>query len=361
MKILFFIESLQAGGKERQIVELIKGLKIFPDIQCELVLIRKDIHYTDIFNLNIKIHYIERKYLKKDPSLFFKFYLIARKFKPDIIHVWGNMVAIYAIPTKLLLKIPIINFQIQNAPLKVASGFLSYKITFTFSDILIANSKAGLKSYNAPKGKSMVIYNGFNFNRIEDLKIPEKVREKFNISTKHVVGMVASFSPKKDYGTYIKGAQQVLDKNSDITFLCVGAGADGSYRKLVKPEFGNKIRFLGQQQNVESIMNICDIGVLATYTEGIANAIMEFMSLGKPVLATDGGGTKELIKDGETGFLVKPKSPEELASKIEYLLDNDKNASNMGEKGRERIRKDFSMEKMINSFVGLYKSIEDSL
>lgn len=360
MKILFFIESLHPGGKERRLVELLKGLSKFEDISMELALTRRDIHYTDIFNLNIKIHYIERKYLKKDPSLFFKFYRIARQFNPDIIHVWGNLAAVYAIPTKILLKIPLINSQITDAPLHVKGGLLSYKITFPFSDIIIANSKAGLKSYNTPEGKSRVIYNGFDFNRIGDLRIPEKVREEFNISTKHVVGMVASFSPLKDYGTYIKAAQQVLNKNSDIIFLCVGAGDDSTYRKLVKPEFNNRIKFLGPQQNVESIINICNIGVLATYTEGIANSIMEFMALGKPVVATDGGGTGELINDDETGFLVKPKSPEELASKIEYLLDNDEIASNMGEEGKERIRKEFSMEEMINSFVGLYKTIKDS-
>ena len=361
MKILFFSESLHAGGKERRLVELLKGLSKFEDISMELALTRRDIHYTDIFNLNVKIHYIERKYLKKDPSLFFKFYRIAREFKPDIIHVWGNMVAVYAIPAKILLKIPLINNQITDARLHVKGGLLSYKITFPFSDILIANSKAGLKSYNAPEGKSRVIYNGFDFNRFVNLRNPSDVREKLNISTRHVVGMVASFSLLKDYGTYIKAAQQVLNKNSDITFLCVGAGDDRSYRKLVEPEFIKKIRFLGLQQNVESIMNICDVGVLCTYTEGISNSIMEFMALGKPVVATDGGGTKELIKDGETGFLVKPKSPEELASKIEYLLDNDEIASNMGEKGKERIKQEFSMKKMVNSFVGLYETIEDSL
>ena len=354
MKILFFIESLRAGGKERQIVELIKGLKIYSDIQCELVLTRKDIHYKGIFSTGIKIHYIVRKYIKKDPRLFFMFYRICKQFKPDIIHVWGNMVAIYAIPSKILLKIPIINFQIQDAPLYVKGGLLSHKVTFPFSDLIIANSKAGLKSYNAPEGRSRVIYNAFDFSRLADLRNPSDVREEFNISTRHVAGMVASFSLLKDYGTYIKAAQQVLNKNSDITFLCVGAGDDSTYRKLVKPEFVNRIRFLGPQQNVESIMNICDIGVLATYTEGISNALMEFMSLGKPVIATDGGGTGELIKDGETGFLVEPKSPEELASKIEYLLDNNKLASMMGEKGKERIKKEFSIEKMINSFVDLY-------
>jgi len=357
MKTLFFIESLHSGGKERRLVELLKNLSKYEDISMELVLTRSYIHYTDIFNLDVKIHYIERKHFKKDPSLFFKFYRLARKFKPDIIHVWGNLAAIYAIPTKIILRIPLINSQITNAPLHVNSGLLSIKLTFPFSNFLIANSKAGIKSYSAPKSKSRVIYNGFDFDRIEHLETPEKMREKLNISTKHVVGMVASFSLLKDYVTYIQAAKEISKRNSDITFLCIGAGNNDSYRKLVLPEIANRIRFLGPQQNVESIMNICDIGVLATYTEGMSNSIMEYMALGKPVIATDGGGTKELIKNYVTGFLVKPRSPKELASKIEYLFDNEKIASNMGEKGRERIRQEFSIEKMIKEYLKMYNKV----
>jgi len=109
MRILFYIESLRSGGKERRLLELIKGLSKNKNIDMALVLTREDIHYTDVFDTGIKIYYTIRKGLKKDPRLFFKFYKIAKKVKPDIIHVWGNMVAVYAIPTKVLLRIKMVN------------------------------------------------------------------------------------------------------------------------------------------------------------------------------------------------------------------------------------------------------------
>lgn len=132
--------------------------------------------------------------------------------------------------------------------------------------------------------------------------------------------MVASFSNYKDYRTYIQAANRVLNKVNYITFLCIGSGDDKTYRELVDPESKKFVKFLGRQENVESIMNICNIGILLTYTEGISNSIMEFMALGKPVIATDGGGIKELIIDRETGFLIPPKSPMVLAEKIIVLL-----------------------------------------
>jgi hypothetical protein len=164
MKVLFFIESLRAGGKERRIIELLKGLRRFPDVQVELVLTRNEIHYHEFHELGIPLHIIERKLLKKDPLLFLKFYHIARKFKPDLIHVWGHMVAVYAVPTVWKLGIPLLNNEITDAT--PGQKLLGKDIVFNASTKIIANTKAGLKAYGAPAEKSGVIYNGFNFNRL---------------------------------------------------------------------------------------------------------------------------------------------------------------------------------------------------
>jgi len=312
MKVIFFIESLHSGGKERLLLELCKGLV--------------------------------------------KFYKICKSYEPDIIHVWGNMVAIYSILAKVILKIPLVNNQIVNAPLKIKKGLLSYKTTFLFSDIIVANSYAGLDAYNAPKDKSIVIYNGIDLNRLKNTTSPLKIRGKFGITSKFVVGMLATFSRTKDYTTYILAAKDILKKNKDVTFLCIGSGDDKNFKKIVDSQLYNKIKFLGFQDDVESILNICDIGVLSTFTEGISMAIMEFMTLGKPVVATDGGGTKELIVDGETGLLVRPRSKEELSAKIEFLLQNEKKAVSMGIKGKKRIQENFSLKKMVENYIRLYES-----
>lgn len=358
MKILFFIDSLRSGGREHRLVELIKGLKDYPDIQCEIAIMSKDIHYQYIFKQDIKIHYLIRKW-KKDPKIFLKLYRLCKEFKPDIIHSWGSMPSVYALPIAKMLKIKFINAMISDAPYKLSiKALIRSKLTFPFSDVIVSNSNAGLKSYNAPKNKSFCIHNGFDFSRIVNLKNNEKIKLKFGIKTEKVMGMVGSFSAKKDYKTYILTAQKISTKRNNVIFLAIGDGINlEKCKEIVKPEFQNKIKFLGKQQNIESLINIFDIGVLSTYTEGISNVVMEYMALGKPVIVTDGGGTKELVANGKTGFLVKPESVEKLASKIEYLLDNAKIATDMGEKGREKIKKEFSLEKMTNSYVNLYKSL----
>jgi glycosyltransferase involved in cell wall biosynthesis len=363
MKVLFFIESLRAGGKERRIVELLKGLKKYPDVEVELVLTRKEIHYQEFYDLNIPLHVIERKFLKKDPLLFIKFFKIARRFQPDLIHVWGHMVAVYAVPTVWKLNVPLLNNEITDAT--PGQKLLGKEIVFNASAKIIANTQAGLKAYNAPSEKSGVIYNGFNFSRLSQLPPPEEIRMKFKIATPYVIAMVATFSEYKDYKTYVKAALDVLTKRQDVTFLCIGEGDDSAFKAMVPAEYSENIRFLGRQNKVESIMNICDIGVLATdvrnHAEGISNALMEFMALSKPVIATNFGGSVELVVDSKTGFLVEPYDHLQLASRLLDLIQDDSLRLQMGKESNQRVHEQFSIEKMVTSFYQEYKRLTEEV
>ncbi len=354
MKILFFIESLRAGGKERRIVELLKGLSKLPDLSLELVLTRRDIHYEEVHSLGIPIHFVERRLIKKDPLVFFKFYNVAKKIRPDIIHVWGNMVAVYAVPTALRLGIPLINNQITDATGQRPPGI---DFTFRYSSRIIANTKAGLDAYRAPMEKSTVIYNGFNFTRLAKLRPVDEVRTQFQITTPLVVGMVATLSAYKDYPTYIRAAQQVLNHRNDVTFLCVGEGDPTQLKALISPENTKRIIFSGKQSGVESIMNICDIGVLVTdvkhHAEGISNALLEFMALGKPVIATNAGGSPELVTTG-AGFLIAAYDNSQLADKISKLLDDAGLRAQMGNKASAHVKERFNIRRMIDSFYAEY-------
>lgn len=363
MKVLFFIESLRAGGKERRIIELLKGLKRHPEVEVQLVLTRKEIHYQEFYELNIPLHIIERKFLKKDPLLFIKFYKIARKFQPDLIHVWGHMVAVYAVPTVWKLGVPLLNNEITDAT--PGQKLLGKDIVFNASTRIVANTKAGLKAYGAPVDKSGVIYNGFNFSRLKNLQGKEEIRAKFKLETPYVVGMVATFSPYKDYRTYIKAALQVLETRKDVTFLCIGDGDDSAFKAMVPAQYASRVLFLGKQNKVESIMNACDIGVLVTdvkhHAEGISNALMEFMALAKPVIATNFGGSVELIVHEQTGFLVEAYDHADLAGKISLLLNDEARRVGMGNASNKRVETEFSIDKMVSSFYEEYRALTEKV
>jgi glycosyltransferase involved in cell wall biosynthesis len=91
--------------------------------------------------------------------------------------------------------------------------------------------------------------------------------------------------------------------------------------------------------------------------EGISNAILEYMALGKPVVATRGGGTAEILLDGETGFLVNPKAVDELTQKLALLLDQPETAVVMGKAGADRVEKHFNLEDMAVRYADLYRRV----
>lgn len=360
MKILFFINTLDSGGKERRLTELMRALKFKQDIEFELVVMSNDIHYKEVFDLGINIHYITRK-TKKDISVFYRFYKLCRNYRPDIVHCWDSMTAVYLVPTCKLLHIKLVNGMVVDSPVKqniFNKYWLRAKLTFPFSDIIVGNSKAGLKAYKAPKNKSIVIYNGFNFDRTENLISKKIIKKQISTDSNYLIGMVASFSEKKDFETYYRAAKFLLNSRKDITFLAIGTGTDSVESKnLIDNQYIDHFRLLGKNSGVESFINAMDICVLSTFTEGISNSILEYMALEKPVVATSGGGTNEIVMDNKTGFLINPSNPKELAEKLEILLNDADLRTNMGLAGKERVMNEFSIDQMVRKYNDLYKII----
>ena len=111
--------------------------------------------------------------------------------------------------------------------------------------------------------------------------------------------------------------------------------------------------------HVESLINAADIGVLFSnkkvHGEGISNALIEYMALGKPVIANDAGGTKEIIENEINGYLLNDESEEEIANLINNLLNDPRKMEIMGKNSKERIYKDFTLERMGTAFEKIYQ------
>lgn len=355
IRILYIIDELGPGGAERRFIQLLKRLTE-KDLSAKVILLSDIVHYDEVYDLNTEIIKLQRK-IRFDPLIYPKLYKICKEWGPDIIHAWGSLPAIYAGPIAKILRIKLINAMIASAPLKLkAQQKLRALISFPFSDVIQSNSYAGLEAYGVSGEKGNVIHNGFDFERLQCLKNKDTVRAELCIGTRYIVGMVAGFHPLKDYESLIRSEKILLQKRDDVTFVCVGSGTKlENIKEMAK--FSDRIVFPGRRNDVESIVNVFDIGILSTYGEGISNSIMEYMALGKAVIAAEGGGTRELVVDGETGFLIPQRSPEILAEKIDYLLNNDELREIMGTRGRERIKKEFSIDSMICGHVSLYEKL----
>lgn len=367
MKILMLADSMGRGGTERRLTELLKVISGLPDFEVELVVFSDRIHFTELLDLNIKIHILKRK-AKKDFSPAIKLFSLCKKFRPDIIHSWGSMATIFAIPAKIWYKPILINSIITDAPANMTifdPRLARFKITSPFSDVILANSHAGLMAYSAPENRSFVIYNGFDFNRISKKDPSVEVRKRWDLKDHKVIGMVGAFEPRKDYDTFLQIANRILSQRSDVTFVAVGGGSMLQDLKIKVPtRFKKNIIFTGQTNNVEELIQIFDIGLLISnpkvHGEGISNAIMEYMAHKKPVIANPNGGNQEIIIHESTGYIIPESSVEDWVYKINWLIENPEQAVNMGTRGWKRILEVFHIDLMVKSFVDLYSQVNNS-
>ena len=361
MKVLFIIDGLRKGGKERRFLELLNHLSSNKEIEFQVVLIHHNLEYTISEYIRTRLIFINKNY-KKSLYPAWAIIKIARIYQPQVIHSWSFMMTTYSLPASLILNIKLINSQISDAPeyIKKWSYFwVQSKLNFYFSNRIITNSEAGLKSYRLTScKKAIVINNGFDLKRLPRKVDKESVRRKIGVSSKFIVAMVASFSDYKDYETFINASMEILLRRNDVTFLCVGDGYNLNVMKsIVKDEVKDRILFTGSVEKVEELMTICDVGVLSTFTEGISNALLEFCASGVPVVATEGSGNQEIVLDGFNGFLCKKQDPNDLAKKILAVLDNLSLQEKMSHACKKLVEEKFSINRMINSYLNVYREV----
>lgn len=361
------IDALGKGGKERRMLELIKGLVQDSEYQIMLVSLTDIVEYEIVYKLPIEFALIKRR-SRKDPRVAYKLYRIIKEFNPDIIHSWGSMASIFLLPAIWLTKKIFLNGIIADAPKNLGIFDRLYfrtKVSNAFADRIISNSKAGITSYKSPVNKTTCIYNGIDINRFSNLPAVQTMKEVFFPDAGRdmfIAGMVAAFEERKDYDTLVRAALTLVKQNEKINFLLVGNGADFARIKTAVPvNLQHRIVFAGKRSDVEAIINIFDVGILLTnssiHGEGISNSILEYMALEKPVIATRGGGTDEAILDNETGYLIDNGRDDQLVNKIMLLMGSRELRTGLGKRGRQLITEQFNLANMTNQYIQVYNSL----
>ena len=368
IKVLFLIDGLRFGGKERRIIELLKVLVQANEYEIIVYSTKRDILYKEFYTLGIPINYV----VKAESSFFSTIFQLKKgikEFKPDIVHCWSSYTASLAIASMFAMSpsFKLINSQITNVPPKLnrfSTFWFQTKFNFLFSNIILSNTEKGLEVYNAPKNKSFCIYNGFDLNRVLNLDKPEIVKKRFKLEDQKVIGMIGAVENKKDYHCYINAAKELLTKRKDIVFFIVGDGSKlNIIKSLIEEKEKSNFIFTGNMQDVENIIQIFDVGVLCTndkvHGEGISNVILEMMAQAKPVIATLGGGTQEIISNGKNGLLIKPGDSNELCNSILNLLDKPEDFSFLGVEASRTVVEKFDNINNNNKYCKLYKKINN--
>jgi len=119
-----------------------------------------------------------------------------------------------------------------------------------------------------------------------------------------------------------------------------------------------RVQFLSLRHDIPCLMAASDLSVLPSHEEGFSNVILESMAAGLPIVATNVGGNSEAVVDGVTGWLVPPGRPAVMAEKIIDLLQDPRKARSWGKQGRARVKKKFTIERMVQEHIKLYEGKE---
>ena len=171
-----------------------------------------------------------------------------------------------------------------------------------------------------------------------------------------VVGIVANFRPVKDLQLFLRSAAIIAAAVPSAAFLLVGQGALKSQLQQLAVELriGNRVFFSSPEVTVPDCLARMSVACLSSESEGLPNAILEYMAAGLPVVATDVGGVGELVRDGFTGYLVRAHTPEAFAEPIIQLLRNPDLRSAMGRRGLERARAGFGFSDAVTRLQQFY-------
>jgi len=209
------------------------------------------------------------------------------------------------------------------------------------------------KEFGVHRRLIKVIYNGVS----KEVFSPGTNLDKNKYPT---VVSVARIDPVKDIISLIKAAALVKEKIRDVRFIVYGSVSVPEYYEecqalVSEMDLKETFIFAGHTDNVPAAYKRGDVIALSSITEAFPYSVVEAMMTGKAIVATDVGGIKEAL--GESGMLVRPRQPEQLARTIITLLENNELRYNMGEEARQRALNYFTIEKVLEAYLKSYRHL----
>ena len=210
------------------------------------------------------------------------------------------------------------------------------------------------------KSKCVIVYNGIAIETVPKAS-RQDIRKTWGISDKDIlIGTVGSLIKRKRIMDLIE-ATAIVAKRSEHPIKCMiigkGPEKENLMTKVKERNLDSRIIFTDFQSDAISHINALDIFAMPSENEGLPRVILEAMLLGKPVIASDITGPSELVIDGETGFLVPAGQTERFADAMLRLIKNAEMRKQMGEKAKERIIRNFPIEKYVNDVENVFAEV----
>ena len=177
-----------------------------------------------------------------------------------------------------------------------------------------------------------------------------------------IVVAIGRLSPEKGFDQLVEAARLMVGTASRVGIVLIGDGPDRPMleQRVRKLGLQSTIAFAGFRSDVDELLPAADILAQSSHTEGLPNVVLEACAAGIPVVATDVGGTSEIIDDGVNGFLIPPANPPALAGRLTSLVNSTELRHQMGERGQEMVKARFSFARQAEEYQTLFAALVPS-
>jgi sugar transferase (PEP-CTERM/EpsH1 system associated) len=364
VKILHILHSLQVGGLENGVINLINNL-----------------------DPNMYEHAIELIALGKggggDYLLSLKLARVIARIRPNIVHTrnWGTIDGVIA--ARLAGVHRVIHGEHGREAAdptgankrRLRARKLLHPLVARFVTVSTDLKNWLVDDVGVPEGKVVQIINGVDTDRFKPASDKAAAKTAIGMAPdSFVIGTVGRLDPVKDHQTLIRAFADLITNKTSITsktsktietdktnLLIVGSGPEESnLRKLVSDlGIADRVYFMGERKDIPEILQAMDVFVLPSIAEGISNTILEAMASGLPVVATDVGGNTEMVVDGKTGAIFGSGDYVHLSALLLEYATAPKIMDAQGRSARERIEERFSLSRMMREYERLYRSVLD--
>ncbi|HEX3230803.1 MAG TPA: glycosyltransferase [Pyrinomonadaceae bacterium] len=369
--VLFIIDSFEQGGSERQALQLLRQLHETGECHLHLACLQDkgslradaeqlnpgEIHeypLTSFYNLNFArqlrrlVAYLKEKQI-------------------DVVHTHCFYTNIFGMTAGFLAGVPARITSKGETGLRTPMQKLAERMSFRMAHRVIANClvvQNQLIREGVNPNRIIQHYNGLDLERLKvDVGLTQSAaRAMFRLpqDNRRFVTIVANLrNPIKDHPMFLRAAAQVRAVVPDAAFVIAGEGELMPGLKQLASELGiaRDVHFVGRCDDVASLLFASNVGALSSKSEGFANAILECMAAGLPVVATDVGGVREAIVEGETGYIVPSGDDKMMAERIIQVLANDETARMMGNRGKSLVAEKFSKDRHLQNTLELYDEL----
>ena len=364
MRVMHVVLSLDCGGLERVVLDLVRGGQALGQELGVLCLERPGTLAPLIDSNSVTLRCIHKK-----PGLSFRtssrIKEVFREFNPTVVHTHQIGALFYAGSAARKLGVPAIIHTEHGKHYR--SRFRTRvlgRVAARHASRFICVSKDIAKEVEscriAPSRNIRVLPNGIDVKRFAPSGLRHLGRKELAIpEDAMVIGTIGRLNEVKRQDLLIQAFAQHARRDPDARLLIVGDGPLQDDLRQLAMSLGvqDSVCFTGYKPDPERFLELMDVFVLSSRSEGMPLSVLEAWAAGVPVVTSDAGGLPELIRDGETGLLFPSGDQESLAAKLQMLLSNGELAANLRVHGRARVAAEFSLDKMTSSYHEQYLEV----